>query len=383
MPTLDKKWFKEKGDMPLDLARSLSTASFHIGVTETLCNLGWDGKPVANVGLELSPDNARVIRSQFLLHGLLTKEAVSLTASKLFPEADPAITMSVTIPDSAEFRFNDGSLSSDLVPAQVYKHHFSKHEGIIFPTDWAANNIGETSMRAVCHLDKSSNGHAGPKIKVTILLFPRSAGDMVALSDNTQSAAWPGIRILQSTCEFFPKSPAWKDPICPLLMPGSPYYEAPNLPTGDDIRFHVAAVMRSAKLPTACTTGSGLARQWAKATSDVENMEKEPTICWPDIPRPVAPQGNSDLPVNVTPNTQSCNIPTCFYPIYMFFPYILSYLKCQDSNLVKGTYAAQLVWQRQQPVNCLLIFLHKLQFFQTLSFQSFLQHFISTYLLEL
>jgi hypothetical protein len=146
-------------------------------------------------------------------------------------------------------------------------------------------------MRAVSHLDKTSNGNNGPKPKTTILLLPLSADDMNRLSDGTQNPAWPGLRILQATSEFFPKHDSWKDPFCPILMLGSPHNTEQNFPSGDDMRFHIGAVMNSAKLPTPCTSGSGLTRQWAKALTDVENLEKEPSIVWPKIPRPAIAQG--------------------------------------------------------------------------------------------
>jgi hypothetical protein len=49
--------------------------------------------------------------------------------------------------------------------------------------------------------------------------------------------------------------------------------------------------MRSARLPTACTSGVSLARQWTKALADIEKLEKEPTITWPDAERPTVPAG--------------------------------------------------------------------------------------------
>ena len=293
MPVANKKWFKQTDELSTDLAKKLSTSSFGIGALDTLENLGWDGKSVAAIGLELTPDNRRVKRSQFLLLGALSKEPVGLAANKLFPDADPAITLSITIPEGTAFRFNGGTMSSDLLPCESYKHFFAKAGNIIFPTDWAANKIGETSMRAVCHLDKASNTGTGPKPKTTLLLFPRSAEEMNLLSDSTQSPAWPGIRILQVTSEFFPKMPSWKDPICPLLLLGGMYHDAPHLPSLADIRFNIAATMKSARLPTACTSSNSLARQWNKALSDIDRLEKEPTITWPDAERPTVPAGKS------------------------------------------------------------------------------------------
>lgn len=295
MPPLDKKWFHEKGDIPTDVAEKLVTASFGLPVTQTLLNLGWSGNHIATVGLDLSPDNRRVVRGRYLLAGPLTKEPVSIQAAKLFPTADPAIMLVIYIPDGAEFRFHSGNLGSDLLPCESYKHHFSKGESVIFPTDWAANNIGETCLRAIGHLDKSSNTGTGPRPKTTILLFPKSVEEMHQLSDGTQNVSWPGLRILQTTGEFFPKTNAWKDPICPLLLRGSPQEGAPNFPPGDEIRFHIAAVMKTARLPTACTSTRGLTKQWEKAVNNVEDLEKEPSITWPEVPRPTAPEGNITL----------------------------------------------------------------------------------------
>jgi hypothetical protein len=290
MTILAKKWFKEREGMEPDLAKELSVPSFGIGVSEVLENFGWDGKAIAAIGLEFSPDNKKVARSHFLLRGSFTKEPVSFAANKLFPEADKDIMLHVTVPDGAEFRFPNGTTASDLVPCENFKHHFSKNQQIIFPTDWAANKIGETSMRAITHLDKESNA-TGPKPKTTILLFPLSAEAMIQLSDATQNSAWPGIRILQHTGEFYPRPPGWADPICPLLLLGTHFAAAPNLPSLADMQFCIAAVMRSAKLPTACTSGAGLSRQWRKAINDIERLEKEPTVTWPAVARPTAPVG--------------------------------------------------------------------------------------------
>jgi hypothetical protein len=43
--------------------------------------------------------------------------------------------------------------------------------------------------------------------------------------------------------------------------------------------------MRTARQPTICNKLSTLRKQLEKAMSDVESMELEPTIVWPDIPR--------------------------------------------------------------------------------------------------
>jgi hypothetical protein len=58
-----------------------------------------------------------------------------------------------------------------------------------------------------------------------------------------------------------------------------------NLPPGPEIRFHIAALMRSARRPTICTKLKTLTKQLEKAMTNVEELELEPSIVWPDIPR--------------------------------------------------------------------------------------------------
>ncbi len=70
MPVLAKKWFKETGDIGLEIADSLVTAGLGQAASQTFAALGWDGKLAAGIALELSPDNRHVRRSEFLLRGL-------------------------------------------------------------------------------------------------------------------------------------------------------------------------------------------------------------------------------------------------------------------------------------------------------------------------
>jgi hypothetical protein len=99
--------------------------------------------------------------------------------------------------------------------------------------------------------------------------------------------------VLEATCHFFPSPDDWADPICPLFQFGSPPTEAPNLPSSQEIKFQIAATMRSAKRATACTNYKGLAKHWEKALDDVEAMEKDPTITWREERR-IAPEQGSD-----------------------------------------------------------------------------------------
>jgi len=284
MAPLFKKWFKESGDLNPRLAGNLVTASFGQPVNQTLAKLDWDGNLAACIGLELSPDNNHIARSEFMLRGLATKDPVEIQANNLWSTAQPDVKLTITIPDGAAFKFTSGNLASDYVAAEDVRHSFSKNGTAIVPTEWANYGVGEITIRAVCHLDKSSNVR-GPCIKVTFLVFPHSIDELTELSAATLSPAWPGVRVLENTCGFAPKTLDWKDPCCPLIMLGNSRLDNNNLPPGPEIRYHIAALMRSARRPTTCTKLKTMKKQLEKAMTDVESLELEPTIVWPDIPR--------------------------------------------------------------------------------------------------
>jgi hypothetical protein len=65
---------------------------------------------------------------------------------------------------------------------------------------------------------------------VTTLIFPRYIDKLNQISDATQSPAWPGNRVLENTCDFFPKIKEWEEPVCQLCLRGSNYAEATNIP---------------------------------------------------------------------------------------------------------------------------------------------------------
>ncbi len=63
-------------------------------------------------------------------------------------------------------------------------------------------------------------------------------------------------------------------------------------PPPDELRFHVAAIMRSARRPTVCTKQKTLKKQWEKGLENIEALEQEPTIVWPEAPRHAPAKGN-------------------------------------------------------------------------------------------
>ena len=293
MAPLFKKWFKATGDIH-KIADHLLTPSFGQPVVQTLARLEWDGNFAACIGIELSPDNKHVARSEFMLRGLPTKEPVEIQANNLWASAGPDVKLTVHIPDGSIFKFTGGTLVRDYVAGEDVRHTFTKDGNVIVPTERAANGVGDISIRVVCHLDKSSNVK-GPYIKATFLIFPHSVDELSELSAATLSPAWPGLRILENSCDFFPKSKEWKDPCCPLIMLGCTRLDNTNLPPGPEIRFHIAALMRSARRPTSCTKLKTLTKQLEKAMASVEDLELEPSIVWPEFPRHIPVTGKSNF----------------------------------------------------------------------------------------
>jgi hypothetical protein len=300
MPDLSEKWFSGNGTIPANLISQIEIASLGLPVNRVLQNLGWDGsKAVACLGFELSPDNKHVARAQFLLRGPLSEDQVSVSAVKIWPGAAKEVTLHINVPEGGNFHFNAGTLASDFIACEDVKFRFEKNGRPLLPAEWPAHNVGEFAIRAVCHLAKNSNRGDGPALKYNILLFPASVGELKQLEPGSKSAAWPGAKLAEGTCPFFPGAgqTGWQDPICPLICRGSHASEAPNLPEGDEILYFVSAVMRTAKVAVTCSTAAILKAKWAKASSDVTTLEKEPVVTWPNAKRHAPPQGRSTLPI--------------------------------------------------------------------------------------
>ena len=279
MPVLDKKWFNPSGCITQQYATKLEIASLGNPVNHTLTGLGWDGTtPVATIGLELAPDNKSVRRAQFLLRGQLCSEPVSRSAAAIWGEGVKDLTLKADVPDGSRFHFNNGTLASDPLACEEMKFYFTKAGEVVPPTEWPALGIRDFSLRCVAHLDKNSNKRDGPQLKYTVILIPLSVDELHQLEPASDSSAWPGFRLCEGSCRFFPATDqsSWGEPICPLICRGSHVSDAPYLPTMEEIRFNIAAVMRTAKVAVPCKTANGWRKQQRKAEEDVTQLEKDP-----------------------------------------------------------------------------------------------------------
>ena len=294
MPVLANKYFEGEGDIPSETAAKLLTVGLGERAKDTLTKLGWEGQLIAPIGITLSLDGSEVANSHFSLHGDLVSEPISVKAGLLWEKTAKELLLSLKMPTGTAFKFAGGDLSSDLIPQENVQFSAAKDGRVILPMDWPEHGIGNFCLRAVAHLDKSSNSRSGPAFKVTVLAFPLSVDEMDDLSAATQTAAWPGIRIAECQAELFPRAPpgAWGAPVWPLLNIGNRSITSKAIPPGPALRFAIAETMRTAALPTACTSRTALKKIAAQMRANPENQQpRSPTITWPAAPRQAGAEG--------------------------------------------------------------------------------------------
>ncbi len=296
MAPLDDKWFKGPTDISLDLASTLSAANLGYPVQRVLGSNGWDGGLVSCVGLELTPDNRKILRGQFMMRGPLAKDPIVMQAEKLWEKAGKEVTVSITLPNAADFDFSAGTLTSECLEGKSVKIVISKNDQVILPTDWSASGIGECCFRLVAHLDKASSTACSPKIRYTILCFPRLVEELDELSELARGTGWPGVKILEGEATLFPEAKGWGCPILPIIVPGGPLDKIPNLPSGAEFRYVIGRVMGTARMPTAMATCRTMTSKWKKLINGAEEYEERlPTVTWPETLAPVTEHGKQSI----------------------------------------------------------------------------------------
>ena len=303
MPTLNKTRFKGGGDLPTERITTLCTRSDSDSVKTTLTKLGWEGNIIAGVTLRVSTDGSKVDNGQFFLAGNLVSQNIVIQTAKLWAKANKEVTLSLKIPNGDKFNFMSGTLASEYKDQGDLEFSYSSSAGALEPDKWEENGLCRFSIRVICHLGKSSNTPTGPHIKYTVLAFPHDADQLTRLSDRTQSSSWPGIKILEGQCGFFPIAPDgyWGTPFLPLLNTENRSNNSSSWPSGDNLRYAIAGIMRTAALPTACTSFAGLSSQAKKILKNRTAADpKEPTVTWPEQALPATTQGKQSLILNLT-----------------------------------------------------------------------------------
>jgi hypothetical protein len=201
---------------------------------------------------------------------------------------DNSIVLFIRFPQAEVFKFSDGGLSSDLTPQEEVEHGFFITSEGRSPVpvleagydDWS---IGEFSLRMLCVISKNSSEEKGVLIKSTIILFPESRQHLLDNHEMAQSAAWPGVKVLETEFPLLPRPTVkWRCPVNPLLMPGTPFTATRQLPAPDDIRAAIAAIMGRDCLPETCRTGAAAVARWRKIGDRAEELvARHGPIAWP------------------------------------------------------------------------------------------------------
>ena len=295
MAPLDSRWFTGPEDPPEEFSAQLEVASFGYPVAATLGKHGWDGKLMAGIGLELTPDNTAVARGQLIMRGKLSEEPATFQASKLWEAADKEATVDIVFPNAAEFDFAGGSMHSEYLPCDGIKMTAMKGDRPILPADWKAHGISNFCLRAIINPAKpSAYNHHRPGIKFTVLFFPHPLEEMATWSELVNEVGWPGIKVLEGEAQFFPHTPegSWCCPFLPLIAPGSRFAGRPGFPPGAEMRHVIARIIDTARLPNGYASHSTLKRRWGKLIADPEDyVERAPLVSWPQTDPPVPREG--------------------------------------------------------------------------------------------
>jgi len=289
MAPLDSRWFAGTDNVPEFIAENLEVPSFGYPIHAAMGKNGWDGELAACIGLELSPDNTKVVRGQLILRGHLDKEPAALQASKLWEPASKDVTVHISMPSAAEFDLVAGTMTSEYLPSEGLKVTCSKAGTAIPVAQWPEHRIGKFCLRLFVQLAKPSSPNARPAVQFAVLFFPHTFNEMLEWSDMVKAPGWPGIKILEGEAQLFPPAPEgeWGCPIFPLLCPGTRFEQVPNLPPGADMRRVISAIFNSARQPNCYATHTNLKRKWGKMLADEEEyVERLPAITWPVPPEP-------------------------------------------------------------------------------------------------
>ena len=295
MPSLDPKYFEGEGDLHPEIVAKLTVNGLDDQILTALTTHAWEGQLVACVGLSISADGSAVSAARFLLRGGLCPTPVKIKANLLWRTAAD-VSLHITVPEGQHFSFAGGSLCSDYLDQSAVKFNVSKGQEPIMPGDYAAHKIGQFCLRIVAHLDKTSNGRAGPHIKLTTLVFPASAEATLDENGGAQSPSWPGFRVLEGAAPLFPRPPAgfWGAPILPLIAVQDRAAASQAVPDGVTMRFALAELMRTAALPTVCVTKPARAKTIRSMQRIPENLDpRTPCITWPPAPRPDPAEGKN------------------------------------------------------------------------------------------
>jgi hypothetical protein len=286
MPLLDKRFFAGEGELEPDECAKLEVRNLTNEVDSCLREYGWSGEAASCVGLTLSADNRRVDRGVFITRGALgdAKEE----AARIWQGGNDNVTLVIKLRNAAVFTFSEGGLTSDIIPSDrlefaFYMKNSTGPPAVVLESEYAELGISDFCLRLVCCLAKPAAGREGVNVKYTVLLFPMGKENLLRKFDAAQNAAWPGYPVMEGELPLLVRATsAWGCPIMPVLLTGSSLEQHPLLPSGDELRMAISAVMRKAIAAETSKSAKNLLARWRKlAASPDELAPKKGPVEWP------------------------------------------------------------------------------------------------------
>ena len=288
MPSMDRSLFEGEDCIDIEDLKKAEVENCEEAVGEALRRFNWTGQATGCVILQLAPDNCSVASGQFATRGRITKDDYKWEASKIWSAAETGLLLTLQVPDASAFTFCEGGLCSDLLDMANVEHCITstgRGASLLLQANYKEKGIGAFCLRLVCHIARASTRN-GIVLGYTVLLFPGTSEEVLAVSEWAKSPSWPGLKVTEGEMLLLPTpSSPWKCPILPLLQTGTPWGMDTAIPALDELRGKVAAIMATSEPAESCKTRKALMSKWEKfANCPDEFTPRRSPLTWPKPP---------------------------------------------------------------------------------------------------
>ncbi len=296
---MDKVMFAGGGHIDRELGAKLEVKNWAEDTEEKFRQHGWDGDSgCAGIGLLLSADNSAVEAGAFIIRGPLDGKQLVVEANRIWPNADARAALLIRLKEGGVFTFSEGGLVSDIISSENIEHSLvatgeGRQPAPILAAQYEDWGWRDFCLRMLCHVSKKSSPKAGVVVSYTVILFPMGKEALLERYELAQSAAWPGLRIAEGQLPVLPRPVTpWGCPLLPLLRTGEALAGGGTLPSGEELRAAISAIMSQQALAETGRTGSAIMAKWDRLTNNQEEVVvKESELAWPKTEMPAAKQG--------------------------------------------------------------------------------------------
>ena len=141
--------------------------------------------------------------------------------------------------------------------------------------------VGDFCARAYAHPIRPT------WLKLSLIVYPLSKDDLTKQHKLASHKSFPGIESKSEEFQFAPLNTGkkWGSPFLPLLMAGGNREDYPDIPSGDEMRRKISAILRTAIKPDCSRNVAGLQPKWDSLQSAGASKlrEKQVDMVWPDL----------------------------------------------------------------------------------------------------